>query len=383
MKTAFESCRFSGYRSPRACFTVFTVSAVFTIFTVVNGQAHAIQAVNIADAVEKVMDGVVNIRTRDAAALVGPGSNQLTGMRDIDKFLQLFLLPGQSLLDSNEKSLGSGFFYLSREYVITNNHVIKDAVSIEIVTAKSRYGIPAKVIGTDARSDIAVLRVEQPEKTVALRFGSSEKSRIGEGVFTIGNPFGYGHTVTMGILSAKGRTIGTGPFDDFLQTDAAINPGNSGGPLFNFKGEVIGINTAIHADARGISFAIPSEIAKPIIDALITRRKTPKAWIGVVASEIREESSTGLVRQSYGLYVQNLAKDSPAQRGGLVAGDVILGFNGAAVRDTGGLVNLLKKIAPGEKVTLKVYRNGRAVPLTLQTSTVPDDEAVAKMTGIF
>ena len=344
--------------------------------------ARAAQIISIADVVEKVMAGVVNVRTRDVAENSSDDDIVKRGdIRQMDRFFQLFLMPGDLGMAKQARSLGSGFIYRAKEYVVTNYHVIKDAESIDIVTSNARFGRRAKVVGFNRKIDVAVLKMDPPDSAIVLKFGSSEKARIGEGVFAIGNPFGFGHTVTSGILSARGRTIGTGPFDDYLQTDAAVNPGNSGGPLFNFKGEVIGINTAVLSDAHGISFAISSEIAKNTVDGIILGKGSQRVWLGVVANNLVEDNDSS--KESYGVFVQNLAKGSPAELGGMRAGDVILGINNTQVRDASGLERVVRKLKPGESVTLKVHRGGEPVKVILKTALMPDTDAVDKMESLF
>ena len=360
----------------------FFVSTVGVGCILWSAKAHAYQVVSIADVVEKVMSGVVNIRTRDAQKNTNDEDLlQNGGLKRMDRFFELFLLPGDLGASKQERSLGSGFIYSAKEYVVTNYHVIKDAESIDIVTANARFGRRAKLVGFNRKVDVAVLRIDPPDSVGVLKFGSSEKTRIGEGVFAIGNPFGFGHTVTSGILSARGRTIGTGPFDDYLQTDAAVNPGNSGGPLFNVKGEVIGINTALLSDARGISFAISSEIAKVVVDNIIQGKGSQRVWLGVVANNLVEDNDAA--KQSYGVFVQNLAKGSPAELGGIKTGDVILGINNTQVRDSSGLERVMRKLKPGENVILKVHRGGAPLKVTLKAAVMPDTEAVEKIESLF
>ena len=353
--------------------------------------ALAVQSADIAGTVQRVMAGVVNIRTRDvvrdegeaaqaSGASPGPGSGQ--GRRG-DRFFDLFLLPGGGGAASREaRSQGSGFFIRGKEFIVTNHHVVKDAERIDVVVHGRRYPVKATVVGSDARTDIAVLRVERVDEAIALAFGISDRTRIGESVFTIGNPFGFGHTVTSGILSARGRTIGQGPYDDFLQTDAAVNPGNSGGPLFNGRGEVIGINTALLSDARGISFAIPSETAKRVTDEIIGGKKTRRTWLGIVSLDLKDDANA-LREEAFGVIVQNLAKDSPAHLAGLLAGDVILAVDQTSVRHSNDVLRVMAGMPVGRKVTLKVFRKGAAIDVTVVLKTMPADSAVAGIDGLY
>lgn len=344
--------------------------------------AFALQVFSVADVVERVIDGVVNVRTRDLAVSAGISNDPVARkLYSADRFFELFLFPGAGVDAKAPRSSGSGFYYGSNEFVVTNYHVVKDAESVEIMIHNHRFGIPASIVGFDEKNDIALLKVQPRSDAVPLKFANSEKARIGEAVIAIGNPFGFGHTVTTGILSAKGRTIGTGPFDDFLQTDAAINPGNSGGPLFNVKGEVLGINTAILPDARGISFAIPAEIAKPLIDSFMQQKKWARAYLGVIGGALTEESEKS--KDNFGIYVRNLAKNSPAEKSGIKQGDVILSFDGKIIRDLNDIAKLVRKVKPGQNVTLQVYREGKPLKISMTAVQIPDDENLRKIQDLL
>lgn len=344
-----------------------TLFAILLGFTETNLQAHEKQ---LADVVEHVMAGVVNIR----ATVPNSGSesqiaSQLFSQKSVDHFFQMFLLPGGINKLGQTRASGSGFYYKSREFIVTNYHVIQDATRIEVVTSPDEGRSEAKLIGFDAKSDIALLRVRVQPNTKNLRFGAASKIRIGETLFAIGNPFGYGHTVTRGILSAKGRTIGAGPLNDFLQTDVAINPGNSGGPLFNMRGEVIGINTATSNEGYGISFAIPSEIAFPVIQRLMGEtRVANKVWLGIVASNVDEQDSG-----ANGVFVQNLVKDSPAAMGGLKVGDVILKVNDKPAKNVLALRTTLQNVRErSNTVSLNVFRRGEQIKLDIAAARVSE-----------
>lgn len=365
-------------------------------------RAAAVVVVDIASTVERVMGGVVNIRTRDA---VREGRAPLAeALRRSDTFFETFLFPGPPEGARENRSQGSGFFIRGREYIVTNHHVVRDAQTIEVVVHGRRYPVRARVVGSDARTDIAVLRVDRVDEAVDLSFGRSERTRVGEGVFTIGNPFGYGHTVTSGILSARNRVIGQGPYDDFIQTDAAVNPGNSGGPLFNLRGEVIGINTALLSDARGISFAIPAEAAARVTGRIIGGNKERRAWLGIVSSDLRDGEgramgsggamggiggSLGAVggtvgaEESFGVVVRNLAKDSPAQSAGLEAGDVILAVDDDPVRSVGELLRIVERARAGKRVTLRVFRSGVARSIEVTLKWMPRRDDLERIEGLY
>jgi serine protease Do len=322
----------------------------------------------LADTVERVLDGVVNIRTRDKNS-----EDNSTQPRSIEKYFGFILGSGNNAAQ-NSHSSGSGFFYRSRKWVVTNFHVVKDSKDIVIATSRKHSPIRARILGFDERSDLAVLMVVDDSQTgPILRFGSSSKLRLGDLVFAIGNPFGYGHSVTSGILSAKDRTIGAGPFNDFLQTDAPINPGNSGGPLFNLKGEVVGINTAIAPEARGISFAIPSEAAQTVIDGIIASGSFRRPWIGALASNISEDAD-GATR-NFGVFINKVLEKSPAEAAGLQPGDIILGANGTQVREIADFQAILNKIKPQETVSISIFRNKSTLKLQFKVSEFQPGQA--------
>jgi serine protease Do len=341
-------------------------------------QALSGPMVSIADVVERVLPGVVNIRTRDkldsaksekSGREISPDGRS-TAMSD--PFFKLFVSPLEVIQKEIPRSRGSGFFFLSNSFVVTNYHVVKDAQSIEVVPAHERWGLSAKLIGMNKQADIALLKLDNPWiKARPLRFASSVKTRIGDPVFAIGNPFGYGHTVTSGILSAKGRTIGDGPFDDFLQTDVAINPGNSGGPLFNLRGEVIGINTALLSDARGISFAIPTEVARPILDAL---RKpvglSRLVWLGLGITHVRTQNSDP---SPVGLLVTHIVDGSPAQVAGLRVGDVIVSTNNKRVPEVSDFRDVMKKLSPGSRIKVGVIREKQTEQIEIMVGRMPQE----------
>ncbi len=262
------------------------------------------------------------------------------------------------------RSLGSGVIVDPRGYIITNNHVIENAEEIEVQFSDERR-FPAEVVGTDPATDLAVLRIksDSDEPFPYVGFGSSEDVVVGEWVLAMGNPFGFGHTVTAGIISAKGRLIGQGSYDDFIQTDAAINPGNSGGPLVNMRAEVIGINSNIISNSggsMGIGFAIPSDMTRKVYDQLVSDGKVTRGWLGVSIQNLTPElaRSFGLEGIKGALVSDLLGDDSPAAKAGLQAGDIIVEFNRVAVESNTHLVHLVADVRPGESVPVKYYREG-------------------------
>ncbi|MFZ9519719.1 MAG: S1C family serine protease [Silvanigrellaceae bacterium] len=338
--------------------------------------AYGLQVVSIADVVEKVLPGVVNIRTRDNlhSAKGEDSAREIQSDKNsgntLDPFFKLFVAPQEIIKQELPRSRGSGFFFQNTSFVVTNFHVVKDAVSIEVVPSNQKWGLRAKLVGFNKQADLALLKLDNSwPRARVLKFGSSSKARIGEAVFAIGNPFGFGHTVTSGLLSAKGRTIGEGPYDNFLQTDAAINPGNSGGPLFNFKGEVIGINTALLSDARGISFAIPTDVAKPLLDSLRRPAGMMKlSWIGVNLTNMTAESAGA---ESFGIKVQHVIEGSPAEKAGLMAGDILVAANGKRVLDVSTFQIIMASLIPGSKLDVRVFRKEKTEQVEIVLGRMP------------
>jgi serine protease Do len=259
-------------------------------------------------------------------------------------------------------SLGSGFIIDPAGYVVTNNHVIQDADEISVILHDDT-NLKARLVGRDPKTDLALLKVDSPKPLPSVRFGSSDEMRVGDWVIAIGNPFGLGGTVTAGIISARARDINAGPYDDFLQTDASINRGNSGGPMFNLKGEVIGINTAIFSPTGGsvgIGFAIPSTLAQPVVAQLREFGKTRRGWLGVriqgVTPEIAE--SLGLPRHT-GALVASVTPDGPAAEAGIRAGDVVLTFDGKEVNEMRRLPRVVAETPVDRRVPVTLWRNGK------------------------
>jgi serine protease Do len=262
-----------------------------------------------------------------------------------------------------------------RGYILTNNHVIEDANVIEVLFAKSKRKARAKVIGVDPKTDLALLKIPGGQDLVPLEFGDSDLLRVGDVVLAIGNPFGYSHTVTSGLVSAKGRVIGAGPYDDFLQTDAAIHPGNSGGPLLDVRGRVIGINTAVSSEGPGIGFAIPINLARSVMRDLIAHGKVRRPFLGIVgknvlsADEVENQDQIGGI---YGVIVTNLIIDGPGHRAGLKIGDLIMGLDQEKVADMNQLQKLLLGRSPEDRVRVKLYRRSKGfMHTTLQLEEAP------------
>lgn len=277
-----------------------------------------------------------------------------------------------------QRSLGSGFVVSNDGYILTNNHVVADADEIQVTfTENEKY--EAKIIGRDEKTDIALIKIDVDKRLTAVKLGDSDKLRIGDWVVAIGNPFGLGNTVTAGIVSAKGRIIGAGPYDNFIQTDASINPGNSGGPLFNLEGEVVGINTAIVAPSGGnvgIGFAIPINMAKSVMSQLKERGKVVRGWIGVtiqtVTPELKEKFD---LEAAEGALVAEVSEDSPAEKAGLERGDVIITFDGKKVKSMQLLPSIVAATPVDKEVEVVVMRKGEKKTLKLKVGELKDEAA--------
>lgn len=280
------------------------------------------------------------------------------------------------------RSLGSGVIVDRRGYILTNNHVIEQADEIEVrLSDKRKY--TAQVIGKDPKTDLAVIKIQAPDDLPVARLGDSARIRIGEWAIAIGNPFGLDQTVTVGVISAVGRSdVGIATYEDFIQTDASINPGNSGGPLVNLNGEVIGINTAIVATGQGIGFAIPISMAREIKDRLIAQGKVVRGWLGVGIQELTEELAAQFgVKPGDGVLVGNVMKDSPAERGGLRPGDIIQEFNGVKIGNVHQLQREVARSPVGSEARLRVLREKQPTTLAVMLGEQPTDVAAASEPG--
>lgn len=263
-------------------------------------------------------------------------------------------------------SLGSGFIISADGFIVTNNHVVAEADEIKVKLLGRDKAYDAKIIGRDPETDLALLKIEAGNSLPVLEFGNSDATKVGEWVMAIGNPFGLGHTVTAGIVSAKGRHIGAGPFDSFLQTDASINPGNSGGPLIDLDGRVVGINTAIVPNGQGIGFATPASMADKIIQQLKNGKKISRGWLGITMQELDENTAKAVgLKDTTGVLVAHVIPGDPADKGGLKIGDVIMKLNGQAVDGSSTLLGRIASLRPGEKIQLGVWRQNRMTELSI------------------
>ena len=349
---------------------------------------------SLADLAERLKPSVVNISSETIIQSRG-GIPGLPGDPWSELFRRFFEgqqppgFPGPKELPRQRQkrsNLGSGLIVDSKEgLVLTNNHVIEKASEITVVTQDQKRR-KATVVGRDPRTDIALLRIEikAGEKLPAVKLGDSDKLRVGDWVMAIGNPFGLAHTVTAGIVSAKGRVIGAGPYDNFIQTDASINPGNSGGPLFNLSGEVVGINTAIFSRGGGnigIGFAIPINQAKTLMPQL--RKGTiVRGFLGVSIQPVDETLAKALkLDKAQGALVSSLVKDGPAAKAGVKRGDVILSLNGVNVKDPRTLSRMAAGLSPGDKGKLGISRKGKSLTISLTIGKMPGQTRVASATG--
>ncbi|NOX21335.1 MAG: DegQ family serine endoprotease, partial [Nitrospirae bacterium] len=336
---------------------------------------------SLAEVAEIAKPSVVNISTTKTVTL---RDNPFRDFFD-DPFFRRFF-GGENPFGHKRKykstSLGSGVIVTSDGYILTNNHVIKDADEIK-VRLYDRRVFDGKVIGTDPKTDLAVIKIDATDLP-AIKIGDSDRLKVGEVVIAIGNPFGLSHTITMGIVSAKGRShVGITDYEDFIQTDAAINPGNSGGALVNYKGELVGINTAIFSTSggyMGIGFAIPSNMAKAVMNSIISYGKVIRGWLGVTIQDLTPELAKHFdIKETEGSLVTDVVKDSPADRAGFRRGDLIVEFDGKPVKDSTSLRNMVANTPPGKKVLVKVIREGEEKILSVVLGEYP--EKVSSMRG--
>ena len=318
--------------------------------------------ISFADLAEELMPSVVNISsTQTIKTTANPFPFQFPPGSPFEDMFKEFNRPSER----KATALGSGFIIDKKGIVVTNNHVIQGAEDI-IVSVNGSTEYKAKVLGTDPYMDLAVLQIESDEKFVPVSFGDSDKARVGDWVIAIGNPFGFGGTVTSGIISSRNRDIGLTRYDDFIQTDASINQGNSGGPLFNLEGKVIGINTAIIAPGSsgsiGIGFAIPSNPASQVISQLIEFGETKRGWLGVRIQEVTKEiADVEKLEKPAGALVASVSEKSPASRAGIKAGDIILEFDGKKVDTMRTLPKLVAQTKVGKSVLVKIWRNQKLI----------------------
>ena len=331
---------------------------------------------SFSDLVERVKPAVVNISTSKTYKGRGGLGTPFGGSPFGDDFFDRFFgdMPRREF---KQRSLGSGFIISNDGYIFTNNHVVEQADKI-LVKISDGKEYEAKVIGTDANTDIALIKIKPDNSLPVADIGDSEKVRVGEWVIAIGNPFGLDATVTAGIVSAKGRVIGAGPYDNFIQTDASINPGNSGGPLFNMEGKVVGINTAIVAQGQGIGFAIPINMAKSILSDLKSKGKVTRGWLGISVQDISDDIASNLNHANRrGALVSDVFKGDPADKAGIKIGDIITEINGKTIKDTHELLLTIASLHVGQKMNVKAIRDGKEMTFQVTVAERKDSVSVA------
>ena len=330
---------------------------------------------SFAELARQADPAVVNISTTQVVKSPHLGPQFRSPFEDFfgDEFFDKFF-GDEPKREFRSQSLGSGFIINKEGFIITNNHVVENAEEI-IVKLSNGKEYAAEIIGTDPRTDLALVKIEEDADLPIIPLADSDAIRIGDWVVAIGNPFGLSHTVTAGIVSAKGRVIGMGPYDNFIQTDASINPGNSGGPLLNIAGEVVGINTAIIASGQGIGFAIPINMAKNIILQLKQSGKVTRGWLGVGIQEVTNElaQSFGLGEKK-GALISSVREGDPAAKYGIKVGDIIIEFNGEEIKEYKDLPRIVSNTVPGEEVAVKVLRDGKEKTIMVVVGEMKEEE---------
>jgi serine protease Do len=343
----------------------------------------------IADVAEKVIDAVVNISTSQMVEARGNMPQMPPGAQQFEEFFEEFFKNRRGGGDAPNRaprrvsSLGSGFIIDSSGIVVTNNHVIADADEVNVILNDGTR-LKAEVMGHDQKTDIALLRVKTDKPLKAVQFGDSDKLRLGEWVVAIGNPFSLGGTVTAGIVSARNRDINSGPYDNYIQTDAAINRGNSGGPLFNLNGEVVGVNTAIISPSGGsigIGFAVPAKTAVAVIDQLRQFGETRRGWLGVRIQQVTDDIAESLnIKPAKGALVAGVEDKGPAKPAGIQPGDVIVRFDGKDVKEMKDLPRIVADTPVGKDVEVVVIRKGQEEKKTVKLGRLEDGEKQAALT---
>jgi serine protease Do len=340
---------------------------------------------NIADVAEQVIDAVVNISTKQTVDMSSNAMPQLPPGSPFEEFFEEFFKNrrgpggpgGGSQTPRRVNSLGSGFIIDAAGFVVTNNHVIADADEVNVILNDGTT-LKADVIGRDTKTDLALLKVKPTKPLKAVKFGDSDKLRLGEWVIAIGNPFSLGGTVTAGIVSARNRDINSGPYDNYIQTDAAINRGNSGGPLFNLNGEVIGVNTAIISPSGGsigIGFAVPSKTVMPVIEQLREFKEVRRGWLGVRIQQVSAEIADSLnVKPPRGALIAGIDDKGPAKPAGIEPGDVIVKFDGQDIKEMRDLPKIVAETPVGKDVEVTIIRKGKEETKTVKLGRLQDEK---------
>ena len=358
-------------------------------------RVQAPQMPSFADVVEQVSPAVVSVRvskvpSADDSSDTFQGPDMFRDNPQLRRFFKQFggdqngNRPNRRSQGDNQPrpvAQGSGFFISEDGYLVTNNHVVQEGTSFTVVMNNGKE-LAAKLVGTDPRTDLAVLKVDgKGEKFTYVDFADDSQVRVGDWVVAVGNPFGLGGTVTAGIISARGRDIGAGPYDDFIQIDAAVNRGNSGGPAFNLGGQVVGINTAIFSPSGGnvgIAFAIPASTAKQVVDDLMKNGSVARGWLGVEIQPVTKDIAESLgLNSDKGAIVANAQDDGPARKAGIVSGDVITQVDGKDVASSRDLARVIAGYAPGSTVDINLWRNGKAESIKVELGKLPGADKAA------
>lgn len=358
---------------------ILALTATFALLAAPS--SFAVPPDSFAPIIEPLMPAVVNISTTQKVTQQVPAinfeniPNTPQGRALQERLKQQF---GAGQQSREVSSLGSGFVIDESGYIVTNNHVVGNADAITIIFQDNKR-LPATIVGRDPKTDLALLKVKSDKPLTAVKFGDSDANRVGDWVIAIGNPFGLGGSVSVGIVSARGRNINAGPFDDFIQIDAAINRGNSGGPLFNARGEVIGVNSAIFSPTGGnigIGFAVPANMVKTVISGLREHGSIQRGWLGVTIAGVTDEVADSLgLGKPRGALLADVNKDGPASRGGLIAGDVILKFDGKDIVEVRNLTRYVADTKIGKKAEVIYWRKGSEQKTTVTVGELPKETA--------
>jgi serine protease Do len=338
---------------------------------------------NFSDLAENVRSGVVNIQVVKKVKNVDFGfrGNPYGEQNPFGDFFAPFFEGTPPAREFKQQGVGSGFIISQDGYILTNNHVVEDADQIKVKLSNGKE-YTGKVVGRDPKTDLAVVKIERSSELHPLTLGNSEDLKVGSWVVAIGSPFGLEQTVTAGIVSAKGRVIGSGPYDNFIQTDASINPGNSGGPLINMRGEVVGINTAIIPNGQGIGFAIPVNTAKEIVPQLEEKGHVTRGWLGVSIQEVTPDLAKSFaLKEKQGALVAQVVTGGPAEKAGIEQGDVILGFDGKEIAESKDLPRIVASTPVGKTVTVKLLRNGKAIDRQVKLGEMEEKVDTSKLSS--
>jgi serine protease Do len=373
-------------RHPASVFLAFLLTGFLLAALPTMSRAVSSPPETFADLVDKLSPTVVNIYTTQMVKASRSPHDMFNGQDIPEPLRRFFGLPSpfeqdQPQREQKRTSLGSGVIISKDGYIVTNNHVVENADTINVrLTNFEEYD--AKVIGRDPKTDLALLKIAPRNGLPVTGFGDSDKLRVGDWVMAIGNPFGFEQTVTAGIVSGKGRSLGSGPYESFIQTDASINPGNSGGPLFNLKGEMVGINSAIYSRSGGnigIGFAIPANMAKNVINQLKEHGSVVRGWLGVMIQPVTPELATQFkMERAVGALVGEVSPASPAEKAGIKPGDVIVAFNGKEITQMSMLPNLVAETPVGSRVEVTLYRKGALKKLPLIIAKLNEEQVAAQ-----